>query len=56
LFIIEGIRLRRIQGKLEDQRIGLMEETKNELDRIFPDQPVAVAGIMLRLQETIFKP
>jgi hypothetical protein len=56
LLVIEGLRLRRIGRELQDERQRILADAKTQLDEMFPDQPVKVAGIMLHLQEKIFKP
>jgi hypothetical protein len=55
LLAAEMLRLRRVRADLAAERERILTEAKAELDELFPNQPVKVAGIMLHLQETILK-
>jgi hypothetical protein len=55
LLAIEGFRLRRISKAIAEQRHQILADAKKELDELFPNQPVKVAGIMLHLQEKFFQ-
>jgi hypothetical protein len=56
LLALEWRDFRKFKQEIERQRVDLLRFTKEELTRLFPDNPVYVARIMLHLQEGIFKP
>jgi hypothetical protein len=53
LLLIEGLRLRRVKRELEQERDELLTNMKTELDKIFPGDPVRVAGLVLHFRETL---
>jgi hypothetical protein len=53
LLVIEGLRLRRMKRELEQERDELLASMKTELDKLFPGDPVRVAGLVLHFRELL---
>jgi hypothetical protein len=55
LFIVQGLRLRRLKQHLNDDREAILVQMKAEVERHFPDSPVQVARIMMDARRELFK-
>jgi len=55
LMVRDWLDMRKMHKELEEQREEMLKITKAELTKLFPNDPIHVAKVMLRLQEGLFK-